>query len=386
MLRTFWHSSQARRTGLRAGAVSVCALVVALGLTACGGGSGGTGSGGSTGASGEGGSSPASGGEKLTVGLILEGPKNDKSFNEAAYLGVQKVVEEDPNVELTSVLENREETQDQSEAVETLAGVDKVVIGTGAQFGPIFDNQAPKYPDTTFLTLGGYPQNFHENVYSIAFDRVAAYVTGVLAAHLTKDKTVGFVGGAEIPPVEQSLVGVEAAIKSADPSIKLLKNVVGDFNDVAKAKAASAAMLADGADVIIGYVDAGIAGVYAAADEAGKNVPVFKLDLLECSGYGNIVGANIGDNTEAAYQLLSGVAKGTLKPAGVTIFAGLQDPALQRVALCPKYEKNKEFSSLLEETVTGINDGSIQVPKEELNPRPNYPYREGLEGPVKQGE
>lgn len=344
--------------------------VAALALSSCGGDDdGGDGSGGGS-------------GESLDVGIVLEGPKNDKAFNEAAYRGVQKAVDEHPELKLKSVLENRHTTQEQTDGIEQLAAVNDIVIGTGAQFGPIFDASASKFPDTTFLTIGGYPQTHQKNVYSLAFDRLAAYPSGVVAAELSKSGKIGFVGGADIPPVQQSLIGVKAAVKQHDPSAEVLANIVGDFNDVAKAKAATEGMLADGADVIIGYVDAGIQGVYSAAEESGQDVPVFKLDLLECKQYSNIVGANIGDNTVAVSTLLGGVVEGTLKPEGVTIFAGLQDPSIQRLELCPKYAEDEKIAGLVEKAVQDLNTGRLKPPKGEVNPRPDYPYRDGVDGEV----
>lgn len=334
--------------------------------------------------SGQGASAQSS--NKIRVGLILEGPKNDRSFNESAYRGVLEAQKDHPNIELKSVLENRQTTQDQTDAVETLAPIVDVVVGAGAQYGPIYDVEAAKFPNTKFLTVGGYPTHKHDNVYSLAFDRVAAYVTGVLSATLTKRGTVGFIGGADIPPTNASMASFKAGVTATNSSVKVLTNIVGDFNDVPKGKAATEAMLADGADVIMSYLDAGVVGSYAAAKDAGTNVPILKIDQLECAAYPNIVGANIGDNTEAVRTLLDGLVDKTLKPAGVTIFAGVQDPKLQRVDLCPKYAQDPKISKLVSETVHKINIGEIKMPDGVLNPRPEGPYREGVDGPVQNGK
>jgi basic membrane protein A and related proteins len=362
-----------RGGGLRRSLAAIsCVLTVALVIAACGSGGGGNTA-----------SSGGSGKKEIKVGVILIGPKNDKSFNQAAYEGVQKAIAKYPQLKLTSVLENRATDQQQTDAVNTLAGVDNIVVGVSATFGPVFDATADKYPNVTFLTIAGYPKQYHKNVYSLVFDRTAGYEAGALAAALTKKNIVGFVGGAEIPPTIQAMNGFVAAVHRANPNIKTLKNVIGDFNDVPKALAATKAMLSDGADVIMPYLDAGIVGSYQAARSMGKIIPMFKLDIFDCSQYSNIIGADIGDNTVAASKLLEGVVSHQLKPAGVTIFAGLQDPSLQRLQLCPKYAANKKIASLNRDTVAGINDGKIKMPPGVLNPRPAYPYREGFNGPVK---
>ena len=358
----------------RLSAMATCVVALALVVAACGGGGSSTNS--ST-------AGAAAGGKKtIKVGVALIGPKNDKSFNQAAYEGVQKAIAQYPQLKLTSVLENRATNQQQTDAVNTLASIDDIVVGVSATFGPVFDATADKYPNVTFLTIAGYPQKYHKNVFSLVFDRTAGYQAGALAAALTKKKIVGFVGGAEIPPTIQAMNGFVAAVHRADPSIKTLKNVIGDFNDVPKALAATKAMLTDGADVIMPYLDAGIVGSYQAARSSGNLIPMFKLDVFDCSQYSNIIGADIGDNTVATFKLLQGVVTHKLQPAGVTIFAGLQDPSLQRLQLCPKYAQNKKIADLNKATVDGINSGKIKMPPGVLNPRPNYPYREGFSGPV----
>lgn len=320
--------------------------------------------------------------DALKVGVILVGPKNDNSFNQAAYQGVVNAAADYPNIELTATLESRATSESQIDAIRTLAPINDVVIGNGSEFGARFEAEADNFPDTTFLTIGGYPPNHHANVYSIAYDRVAGYVTGVVGAHLTESKIIGFVGGADIPPVNQSMIGFIAGIESVDPDIRILTNVIGDFDDVAKAKEATAAMIAEGADVVNAYLNAGAVGAYRAADESGEDIAIFKVDLHECESYSNIIGANIGDNTASSYTLLTSFADGTLAPEGVTIFAGLQDPAIQRVEYCPPYADDEELMAIAQATVDGINSGEIELPPEELNPRPEAPYREGFDGEV----
>jgi basic membrane protein A len=357
-----------RRTSMRVVAAAVSVMVVAAG---CGSSDSPDGT--------------AAGAEedRIKVGVILVGPKNDESFNEAAYIGATETAEAYPELEITATLESRVGSAAQIDAVHTLAPINDVVIGNGSEFGAIFEQEASNFPETTFLTIGGYPKTYQENVYSIAYDRVAAYVTGAIAAELTESDVIGFVGGADIPPVNQSMAGFVAAINRADPSIEVLTNVIGSFDDVAKAKSATAAMLSEGADVINAYLNAGAPGAYQAAKEVDEGIGIFKVDLHECAAYPNIIGTNIGDNTASTRTLLGSLVEGTLEPKGVTIFAGLQDPGIQRIELCPKYAEDKAIAALKEDTVAGINDGSIEMPEGVLNPRPSGPYREGFDGEVK---
>jgi len=366
-----------RRTRRKRDAVVLCA-VLAAGAIVAGCGSSGGGSSSTAAAGSTSGSQP----KTLRVGMILIGPKNDKSFDQAAYEGALDAAKQHPQLKIGSILENRASEQQEQDAVNTLAPQNDIVVGVGGENGAVFDVAADKFPNTTFIALQSYPAHYHKNVYSISFDRTGGYEAGAIAAALTKDNIIGFVGGAEIPSTIQAEKGFISAVSRANPKIKVLKNITGDFNDVAKAKAATAAMLTDGADVIMPYLDAGVVGSYSAAHAANKLVPMFKLDLQDCKTYPNMIGADIGDNTVAVSKMLDGVVTGSLKPAGVTVFVGLEDRSLQRVQLCPKYAADKRVAEVDKKTVDGINNGTIKMPPGVLNPRPPYPWKDGLNGTV----
>jgi basic membrane protein A and related proteins len=356
-------------------------FAIAVAVAACG--SSGSSTGSSTGSTSSGGSSTTGGssGKEIKIGAALIGPKNDKSFNQAAYEGILAAEKKDPNLKLTSTLENKATDQQRTDAVNTLAPINDLILGVSASFGPIFDQLADKFPTKYFVDVAGYTQRYHKNVTGFANDWGApAYVGGVIAAHLTKTKVVGYVGGAEIPPTVHGANGFAAGVKSVDPSIKVLKNITGDFNDVAKAKAATAAMITDNADVIFPFLDAGIAGSYAAGKASGKDPAMFKLTIPDCTSYDNIVGTEVVNNVAATSLMLDRFSKGTLK-AG-TVFLDLQDPNLQTLKLCPKYQAKADIAKATKDTIDGVNSGKIKLPANAINARPSYPYQEGFDGPV----
>jgi basic membrane protein A len=361
---------------MRALLASVVVLALAVTVAACGSSnnsSSSTGSGSN--------SSAASSGKEIKIGAALIGPKNDKSFNQAAYEGIIAAQKQDPNLKLTATLENKATDQQRTDAVNTLAPINKVVLGVSASFGPIFDVVADKFPNAYFVNVAGYSNHYHKNVTGFANDWGApAFVGGVIAAHLTKSNVVGYVGGAEIPPTVHGANGFAAGVHMVNPKIKVLKNIVGDFNDVAKAKAATAAMITDRADVIFPFLDAGIAGSYAAGKASGKNPAMFKLTIPDCTSYGNIVGTEVVNNLAATNLMLDRYAKGTLKPGAV--FLDLQDPNLQTLKLCPKYANNPAIAKVTKDTIDGVNKGSIKLPADAINARPSYPYQEGFDGKV----
>jgi basic membrane protein A len=365
----------------RAAIATSAVVALAMGVAACGGSSStssSTSSGGSSTTSG-GGSAGAGTSGDIKIGAALIGPKNDKSFNQAAYEGIVAATKANPRLKLTSTLENRATDQTRTDAVETLAPINKVVAAVSASFGPVLDVEAVKFPNTYFINIAGFTQKFHKNVTGFANDWGApAYVGGVLAAKHSKSGIVGYVGGAEIPPTIHGQNGFEAGAKSVNPKIKVLKNIVGDFNDVAKAKAATAAMISNGADVIFPFLDAGIAGSYQAGKESGKNPAMFKLTVPDCGAYSNMIGTEVVNNFVATSKMLEAYAAGTLQPGA--IFLDLQDPELQTLKLCPKYAKDPVLSKATAQTIADVNSGKVKLPANAINARPSYPYKEGLNG------
>ena len=320
-----------------------------------------------------------SGAATVKAAMILFGPKNDKSFNQAAYQGLLNTAKKYPNLKVTAVLESRNTVQTETQAIQTLAPLNDVVVAVSQTFGVVLDSIADTFPKTYFPIIAGYTTKLHKNVTGFANDWGApAFVAGAIAATMTKTNTVGYVGGAEIPPTTQAAAGFAAGAKLVKPKIKVLSNILGDFNDPAKAKQATAAMIADGADVIFPFLDAGIAGSYAAGKESGKNPAMFKLTIPDCTAYPNMVGTELVDNTAATQRMLTQYLRGTIKPGAILL--DLQEPAIQTLLLCPKYKRNPQVAAVTRRIIAGVNSGKIKLPKNAVNPRPKYPYREGFTG------
>jgi basic membrane protein A and related proteins len=312
-----------------------------------------------------------------TIGAALIGPKNDKSFNQAAYEGILLAIKQNPGkFKLVSTLENRATDQQRTQSIETLAPLVDIVIAVSASYGPILDAEAAKFPTKYFIDVAGYTAKFHPNVTGFANDWGApAFVGGAIAATLSKTGIVGYVGGYEIPPTTQAAAGFRHGAKLINPKIKVLSNITGDFNDVAKAKQATAAELADKADVIFPFLDAGIAGSYAAGKAAGSP-PMFKLTIPDCTSYSNTVGTEVENNTLAVSILLKRYVQGKLLPGA--IFQDLQDPAVATMRLCPKYQRNAKVAAVTKRIIAGLNSGRIKWPADTINARVKYQYTEGL--------
>jgi basic membrane protein A len=346
---------------------AVLVLVAVLVAAACGSSDDdkSTGSsGGSTASS----SAPAAGFKDYkTVGLALAGARNDRSFYQSHYDGAkdaQKTVDFKLNV-----VDNLEEPQAQIEGFRNLARAgNDVVIGAGGVFYQAADQIAAQFPKTYFIVTQGSTSKFYKNVTSIAPDQaVASYVAGVVMAKLSKSKTIGVIGGLEIPPTAQNYQGIKLGAAATDPKVKVLNTTVGSFNDAAKAQSAAQAQIADGADVMFGFLDSGWPGLFKAVK--GKDVTLVGNVFPRCDLSKQYAGTTISNSTAMVSKALVDLKQGSLKP-GVT-FYGVQDPDIQTFTLCPGFEKG-DLQSTVEQTLADLNSGKIKLPAKALQPRPSY--------------
>ncbi len=201
--------------------------------------------------------------EKPKVALILEGAISDMSWNATAYNGLMKIealgaeVKYVENTPASSV----------ADAIRTFGdeGYDVIFLSTNS-YADAGAATAVEYPDTQFFFINSGVVS--ENASSFAIqDAEQGFLMGALAALLTESKTVGFIGGLEIQPIKNGGKGFEQGVKYVDPSIKILSNNTGSFDDVNAAKELAKSFIGQGADVLAPMANQASLGVMEAAQE-----------------------------------------------------------------------------------------------------------------------
>jgi len=214
---------------------------------------------------------PAAEAPKLKIVLILNGVLGDKSFFDSAANGMTMIKAEMGDAVETKVIEMG---YDQSKWEPTLLDVsegdwDIVVLGTWQMTEALQkvakDNPTKRY--IIFDTSVDYSLGL-SNVYSIEYSQnEASFLAGALGAMVTtstmplanKQKVIGFLGGMDIPVINDFLVGYIEGAQYIDPAVKVAISYIGSFDDSAKGKEMALAQYAQGAD--IGYNVAGQAGL-----------------------------------------------------------------------------------------------------------------------------
>jgi basic membrane lipoprotein Med (substrate-binding protein (PBP1-ABC) superfamily) len=125
---------------------------------------------------------------------------------------------------------------------------------------------AKDYPKVAFLMgSSGKPQAPNFSVFD-NYIQEPAYLTGMLAAGVSKSGHIGMVGGYPIPEVNRLMHAFMEGAKEINPKVKFTVSFIGSWFDPPKAKEAAFAMIDKGADVL--YAER--FGVSDAAKERGK--------------------------------------------------------------------------------------------------------------------
>ena len=209
---------------------------------------------------------------KIRVGIVFDiGGKDDRSFNAAAWQGVQRAAKDLPIVlrDIEPGTPNAIEPAMRAFAERNF----DLIIGVGFAQAPIMENVAKDYPNIHFAIIDGVSEL--PNVASLVFkEQEGSYLVGMLAAQTSRTGTIGFLGGMDIGLIHRFEKGYEEGAKSVNPNIKVIENYVGvtdsAWNNPGKGKELSLAQISKGADVIFTAAGNSGLGAFDAVEQQGK--------------------------------------------------------------------------------------------------------------------
>ena len=215
--------------------------------------------------------------EKLKVALVLsEGGINDESFNQSAWQGALNA-KENLGVEV-SYLESKQVSDYEANIESAIDQGNDLIIGVGFKVGDAIKEASENYPDQKFAIVDSTYDEIPSNLTPILFnEKQAGYSVGVIASELSKTKTVGFIGGMDIPSCSNFLVGFEQAIKDEGKGVKVLSQYANSFTDASKGRAISQQMINEGADILFMAGGGVNNGVLEVARE--KGIKVIGVDM-----------------------------------------------------------------------------------------------------------
>ena len=221
-------------------------------------------------------------GDGINVGLTYDiGGRGDQSFNDSAAAGIDRA-ESELGISSTEAEPNADGSN-RAELLQTQADGSGLVIGVGFLFAGDVAAVGAENPDVNFAVVddamldfdnGGVPLG--DNIAGLTFaEEQGSFLVGAAAALKSETGTIGFLGGVSgFGLIEKFEAGFEAGAKAVNPDIEIISQYITEFPDFDgfnapdRGKEISAAMFAQGADIVYHAAGGSGAGLFEAASEA----------------------------------------------------------------------------------------------------------------------
>ncbi len=268
-------------------------------------------------------------GGKMAILFDLKG-RGDHSFNDSAAIGLDKAAKEFGYTVTEQVRGGNDIAEQLKLAVDAK---NTLVIGVGFAWAEEMAKTAAANPTVKFGIVDATVDKA-DNVSGLVFKaNEGSYLVGVAAGLKSKAKHVGFIGGVDIPLIQDFQAGFEAGVKSVNKDIVIDSKYIspaGDFSgfgDPAKAKTIALAQYTAGADVIYHAAGGSGDGLFGAAKEysaKGSKVWAIGVDSDQASTVNadlapNILTSMIKHVDVAVYETMKDFASGGFK-GGVRVF------------------------------------------------------------------
>ncbi|ADB49070.1 BMP family ABC transporter substrate-binding protein [Conexibacter woesei] len=317
--------------GVLAAAIGVAALAV----SACGTDEQSSGSGG-----------------KAKVAYVVPGNLGDGAYLDQLDLGITRGAEK-YGLQAQSIEAGNTPTKWAPTMDDTANRGFDAIVSAGFQVKELVEQAAAQHPETKFILddaaydpakCGGC-----ENIYSITYRYTeTGYLAGVLAGLLTKtagerinsDNVVGFVGGQDIPVIQEYLAGYKAGVKKVNPQARVISAFAGSWSDPAKGKQLAAGMIDQGADIICtaaGGTDNGVFEAAAAGNAWAIGNTALQTDRPRVNGKLAVLTAMETDVTAAQEEAMKLLSEGKL-PVGSTRSLGVKE-GINRLVESPEYKR-----------------------------------------------
>jgi basic membrane protein A and related proteins len=210
----------------------------------------------------------------IKVALVLPDVITDLSWNAMAYQGLEAVSKE---LGVEFVYQERVADADVERVLRDYAqqGYD-LILAESFNYQDAAVRVAQDFPNLKFATATGFktqatgfadvPAN--HAVYDWPAHQ-AGYLTGMLAAYMSKNGYVGFVGGYEVPDIVRQAEGFKDGARAVKSDIKIGVIYTGSWVDAVKGQEAAISLLDLGADVIGQAADGPGVGALKACEARG---------------------------------------------------------------------------------------------------------------------
>lgn len=301
----------------------------------------------------------------FTAGMVTDlGSVNDKSFNQSAWEGLQKL-KKDEGYEV-KYIEPKSDAEVEPSLLQFVNNKTDLVWATASTLADAVTTIANNNPDSKLGIIDAEVEGI-DNVVSVSFkENEGAFLAGVVAASMTETDRIGFIGGMEVPVIQRFHAGFEAGVHAINPDAVVVANYVGVFNRVDMGKSAASTMYNDDVDIIFHAAGGTGNGIFNEAQERfnnGEKVWVIGVDKDQSLEFGDDITLTsmIKKVDRAVYEVSKDTAEGNF-PGGQSVRLGLAEDG---VSLADTSDKNvpKEVLDIVEEYKEKILSNEITVPE-----------------------
>jgi basic membrane protein A and related proteins len=335
----------------KAVALLLAAMALALTAAACGG---------DDDDGGDGGGSPQSdsGKKKVKTAIVLPCPTSDTWCKQG--FDAAKKLEAAGEIDLKVTTNAPQDTAGVTRVLAQYAqGGTELLLAHSTWQDAAFD-VADQFPD---VNIASYAFELKDNV-AILEEPIyeGAYLAGMLAGGITESNTIAGSAGQDVPLCHAELEAFEAGAKRTNKQVKMIEAYIGDWNDAAKGKQATAAQIDQGADVVIACGGGPATGMAQAIKDA--NISGFGyVGNMDSQAPKNIVGSVIYNLDPYFKAAVDDVRNGSFRPAKRYEF-GLADGGVD-LQLNEGYSAQEipaDVTDQMEKVKAQIKSGEFKVP------------------------
>lgn len=207
------------------------------------------------------------------VALMIPGNLGDKSFFDASFESIE-LIKSELGVTMDYVEVGTDTTKYYPTFVDLCEQDYDLILTISSNCDDALLEVAEEYPDQKFINLDDELTDLPDNVYIMATrNNEMSYLAGVVAAlkaEELEESTIGFVGGMDIPGINEFLAGYIDGAQSVNPDIKVSTSYVGSFTDSAKGKENALLLYNSGISIVFAAAGQSGLGVIDAAAQLGK--------------------------------------------------------------------------------------------------------------------
>lgn len=197
--------------------------------------------------------------DKVKMGFIFVGPRDDYGYNQAHFEGKAAVAKLDWVKAFDE--EKVPETIEVQKTMESMAKLDGAQVLFPTSFGyfdPHILKVAPQLPNILFLHCGGlYQEGKHPKNVGSYFGYIdeSQYIAGIVAGGMSKSGKLGFVAAKPIPQVLRNINNYTLGARSIKPNTTVNVIFTGDWSLPVREAEATNSLVDQGIDVITCHVD-----------------------------------------------------------------------------------------------------------------------------------